>query len=282
MTDTERFLTFEHGHRDGLHSYTVTVGESDLTGRVWPGLAERGNYPDDPDLNPWHRHAINNQDGEPLAVWRALTWALAEGRSRHVIPSFLRDEVASCLGVDREDMLMVRWEYQVDIELADRGLADYGFVPARTSKLLRSGPDTWDRDHIGFAGLFEVNRFRQLVDIDRVLAGDNASELTVFGLRDPGRRGVLVAALSRDERPELAAVLEPGEIFVDMAVIRESGAGISNHLTVKAPEAIPQVERLADHFSRAFRRYRDRAGRIHTLNDFHAAIDDLLAPPDRT
>ncbi|MBB4743554.1 hypothetical protein BJY16_007013 [Actinoplanes octamycinicus] len=279
MTDPDRFLTFEHGYRDGLHSYTVAVDESDLPVPVWPGLQKRDSYPDDLHLNPWHRHGINNCHGESLAVWRALAWALTEGRSRYAIPCYYRDEVAQCLGVDREAMQLIRWEYEVDVELPDWGTADYGFVPARTNGFLRPAADTWDIDHVGFAGLFEVKSFRRFTDIDRVIAGDNASELTVFALHHSGRRDILVAALNQSDRPRLATLLEPGEIFVDMAVVRESGAGARSYLTVKAPEETRQVDQLAEHFSQAFRRYLDLVGQIQTLNDFHAAIDGLLAPP---
>lgn len=124
-----------------------------------------------------------------------------------------------------------------------------------------------------------MNSFQQLTDVDRVIAGDTASELTVFALHHSGRRDILAAALNQSDRPDLATLLEPGEVFVDMAVIRESGAGAKSYLTVKAPEEAPQVDQLADHFSQAFRRYLDLVGQIHTLHDFHAAIDDLLAPP---
>ncbi|MEU4624679.1 hypothetical protein AB0G04_32495 [Actinoplanes sp. NPDC023801] len=279
MADPERFLKFEHGYRDGLHYYRVAVDQSDLPSPVWPGLQKHGHYPEDPVLNPWHRHGINSCDGESLAVWRALTWALTAGRSRYVIPCYLRDEVAQCLGVDHKAIQLVRWEYEVDIELPDWETADYGFVPARTNSFLRPSEDTWDIDHVGFAGLFEVNTFRQLTDIDRVLAGDTCSELTVFALRRAGRRDSLAAALNQSDRPDLAAILEPGDIFVDMAVDREGGAFPASYFTVKAPDVTPQVDQLADHFSQAFRRYLNLVGQIHTLNDFHAAIDNLLAPP---
>ncbi|MFF0373738.1 hypothetical protein [Actinoplanes missouriensis] len=279
MADPERFLKFEHGYRDGLHSYTVAVDQSDLPSPVWPGLQKHDHYSEDPGLNPWHRHGINNWYGESLAVWRALTWALTAGRSRYVIPCYLRDEVAQCLGVDRSAIQLVRWEYEVDIELPDRETADYGFVPARTNSFLRPSEDTWDSDHVGFAGLFELNSFQQLTDIDRMLAGDTCSELTVFALHRSGRRDTLAAALSQIDRPDLAAILEPGEIFVDMAVDRECGAFPRSYLTVKTPHETRQVDHLADHFSQAFRRYLDMVGQIHTLNEFHAAIDGLLAPP---
>jgi hypothetical protein len=59
-------------------------------------------------------------------------------------------------------------------------------------------------------------------------------------------------------------------------VIRDHGIGWTNYLTVKAPEAIEEVDQLADGFSRAFRRYLERVNQIRTLDEFHAALEDLL------
>jgi hypothetical protein len=58
--------------------------------------------------------------------------------------------------------------------------------------------------------LFEVNSLRQLIDIDRVIACDNTSEFTEFGLHDSGRRDISAAALPQSDRPDLATLLEPG------------------------------------------------------------------------
>ncbi|MEO3773056.1 hypothetical protein [Micromonospora sp. B9E7] len=60
------------------------------------------------------------------------------------------------------------------------------------------------------------------------------------------------------------------------APIRCGGDG---SLTIKAPEAIDDVDHLAEHYSRAFRRYAAQAVQIRTFDEFHNAIDDLLAPP---
>jgi hypothetical protein len=212
VTDLERFLRFEHEYRDGLHSYVIRADETDLPGPAWPGLWEL-DYPEEPDLNPWHRHAINNSDGEALAVWRALAWELTAGRSRFAIPAYYRDEAARFLGVDREAVRLVRWEYEVDVEQPEWLTADVGFVPARSCVPLRPAPDPWQWDHAGFAGLFELASFRHLTDLDLAVAGDASSELTLFALRDPGRADFLAAALNQADRPFLADILQPGDIL---------------------------------------------------------------------
>jgi hypothetical protein len=281
MADPERFLRFERQHRDGLYCYVIRAGDADLPGPAWPGLWEQ-DYPQDLDLNPWRRHAVNNSDGEALAVWRALAWAVTAGRSRFVIPTYYRDEAAELLNVDRAAVQLVRWEYEVDVERSEWLTADTGFVPARACVPLRPAPTPWQRDHAGFAGLFEVASFRQLTDLDLAVGSDASSELTLFALSRSDRAGVLAAALDQTDRPYLADILQPGGVFVDLAVVRDRGFGATCYLTVKAPEAIEDADRLADHFSRAFRRYLDRVNQIQTLDEFHTAIEDLLTPPRTT
>jgi len=281
VTDPERFLRFEHQRRDGLHCYVARADGTGLPGPVWPGLWEQ-DYSEDRALNPWWRHGINNSDGEALPVWRALAWALTAGRTRFAIPAYYRDQAAGLLGVDRETVRLVRWEYEVDLEQPDWLTADVGFVPARACVPLRPSPDPWERDHAGFAGLFEVGSFQHLTGLDLAVTGDATSELTLFALRGPDRADSLAAALNQNRRPHLADILRAGDIFVDLAVVRDLGAGPASYLTVKASEATDAVDRLADHFSRAFRRYLERASKIRTMDEFHTAIDNLLASPHAT
>ena len=231
------------------------------------------DYSDDPSLNPWCRHAINNNDGEALAVWRALTWELTAGRRRFAIPAYYRD----LLGMNREAVQRVRWEYEVDTEQPEWLTADIGFVPARAC--VRPAPDLWQRDHVGFAGLFELASYRHLTDLALAVAGDATSEITLFALRDQDRSHFLASALNQAPGPHLADILQPGDIFVDLTVVHDLGAGAASYLTIKAPEGIDDVKRLADHFSRAFRRYTKRISKIRTFDEFHTAIDDLLASP---
>ncbi|MCZ7423623.1 hypothetical protein O7605_29365 [Verrucosispora sp. WMMA2121] len=205
MTDPELFLRFAHGRRDGLHCYVARADEADMPGPMWPGLWEQ-DYSDDVDLNPWCRYAINNDDGEALAVWRALAWELTAGRSRSAVPAYYRDEAAQLRGMNREAVQLVRWEYEVDVEQADWLTADIGFVPARACVPLRPMLDPWQREHAGFAGLFNVTSFRHLTDLALAVAGDATSEITLFALHDPGRANVLAATLNQAHRPDLTKI----------------------------------------------------------------------------
>lgn len=249
-----------------------------MPGPMWPGLWEQ-DYSDDADLNPWCRYAINNGDGEALAVWRALTWELTAGRSRFAIPAYYRHEAARLRGMNDEAVRLVRWEYEVDVEQPEWFIADIGFVPARACVPLQPAPDPWQREHAGFAGLFNLASFRHLTDLALAVAGDATSEITVFALQDPGRSRLLASTLNQAQRPDLAEILQPGDIFVDLAVVHDLGAGAASYLTVKTPEAADEVGHLSEHFSQAFRRYASRVSQIHTFDEFHSSIDDLLAPP---
>ncbi|GIF02156.1 hypothetical protein [Paractinoplanes rishiriensis] len=278
MAYLESFLRFEHVYREGLHCYVVRAEVADLLTPIWRGLWKQ-DYSDDANLNPWYRHAINNNDGEALAVWRALTWALTTGRSRFAIPNYYRDETARLLGIERESVQLVRWEYEVNVEEPEWLNADIGFVPARTAVSMRPAPDSWQRDHAAFAGLFELTSFRHLTELALAVGGDATSEISVFALRDPGRARLLASALNRAQRPALAETLQPGDIFIDLAVVHDLGAGVASYLSVKTPEAIDEVDHLAEHYSEAFRCYANRAREIHPFDEFHTAIDDLLTQP---
>ncbi|WP_410809513.1 hypothetical protein [Micromonospora sp. 067-2] len=249
-----------------------------MPGPRWPGLWEQ-DYADDADLNPWSRYAINNDDGEALAVWRALTWELTAGRSRFAIPAYYRDEAARLRSMSREAVRLVRWEYEVDVEQHEWPIADVGFVPARACVPLPPALDPWQREHVGFAGLFDVASFRHLTDLALAVAGDATSEITVFALEDPDRCRLLASTLNQAHPPDLAEILQPGDIFVDLAVVHDLGAGAASYLTVKTLEAADEVGQLAEHFSEAFRHYAGRASQIRTFDEFNSAIDDLLAYP---
>jgi hypothetical protein len=207
----------------------------------------------------------------------AFAWALTAGRSRYAIPAYYRDQAAQLLGIDREAVQLVRWEYEVDSERSEWPAADVGFVPGRACVPMRPWSDQWERDHAGFAGLFELDSLDDLTNLHLAVSFDASSELTLFALSDPGRAELLVAALNQDDRPTLADILQPGDIFVDLTVAHD--LGFTSKLTVKAPEIVEEVDQLADHFSQAFRRYLGKLDRIDSFEEFYAAIDDLLAPP---
>jgi hypothetical protein len=269
------FLHFEHAVRDGLHTYTA-VADSTLVCEVWSGLQDLAPYPDDdPELNPMERFCIGNFAGERLAVWRAVAWAVTDGLHRCGIPHFARDAGAAAVGIDRELAQLLRWEYKIDVEDGD-----LGFLPARTSVRIHPPPDQWEIDHGGFAGLFPLSSFDDLTGLDGAVFPDNCAQLTVWGLNGPHRFRELAAALNTPDRPVLADVLEPGDMFVTLATVRDSGWRTwSNSLTVKTSEETDAVDRVAEHYTAAYRRYLDRLDGLHTLADFRSAAEELLAMP---
>ncbi|GAA1810392.1 hypothetical protein GCM10009682_35050 [Luedemannella flava] len=276
MPDPEPFLRLDHEHRDGLHTYVAAVSGADVPSPAWPGLWEQ-DYPTDPELSPFFRFGVNNVGGEALAVWRALAWALTEGRQRRATPSYYREKAALLLGVDRAAVPLVLWEYKVDAERDTWADADIGFVPARSCVRLQPPPDPWEREHADFAGLFALTEFRQLTALDVAVSFDLSSEVTLFGVADPQR---LQTALAGVMRPCLAELLHPGDLVVDLSIVRDIEAGGMSFLSVRSPEPLAAVATLADHYSDAFRRYRDRVADLKTFDDFAAAMTELLAPPD--
>jgi hypothetical protein len=141
-------------------------------------------------------------------------------------------------------------------------------------------PDQWQLDHRGLAGLFTLHDFAALTALDFAVCMDSCSEIALFGLAPGGRRShQLFDALNQPERPHLAEMLESGEVFVHLAVVRDRFLGWNSYLTVKTLEPTNAVYQLAKHYSIAFARYIDRLDEIRTLDDFHDAMEDLLAPP---
>lgn len=276
LAGVERWLRFEHAHRSGVHTYTAHAGDSDMPDPIWPGLFEE--YPDDQQQNPYFRHAINNSDGEALAVWRALAWAATGGLRRYAIPAYYRDEAADLLGRDRADTRMVRWEYEVDVEKDHAPSADVGFIPARACVPIP--PDRWQREHRGRAGLFQLDTFADLTALDLAVGFDASSEITIFGMLDGDREGSLHTTLNHTDRPELAEVLRPDEMFVDLAVVRDRVLGHTSYLIVKSVEPIDdRIHALTTHYLRAFNNYVTELRSVRTLSDFHAAIEKLLTAP---
>ncbi len=262
---------------------TYVMSEVNLPAPVWPGLWQ-GDYPDDPVLSPFLRYGVNNVDGEALAVWRALAWALTEGTQRWAIPTFDRDAAAEGLGVAREEVTMVSWEYKVDTAVAEFPGADRGFVPARSCVPVES--DRWQRRHRHHAGLFALHDFADLTALELAVQFDSESEITLFGLA-AGRTGAdLAAGLDGPRPPRLADVLRPGDVFVDLTVFRDRFGDLddpTSHLTVRSTEPLDErLAELVDHYHAAFGSYVRGVDQIHTFEDFGAAMDELLRPPTPT
>jgi hypothetical protein len=267
------FLDFGHEQSGDLHTYHCAV---ELAGDVlWPGLFEV--YPEDRLQSPFHRFAINNSDGEALAVWRALAWAVTTGRSRFAIPSYYRDDAARLLSVERADIAMIDWEYEVEAEPGSLSDVDRGFVPARSVAPIQPEPTSWEKAHQAKAGLFELRNSSDLIALALAVGCDASSEITIFGLAGENGPTRLVERLRGKTRPHLQEILNTGDVFVDLAVDHD-GVGRS-HMSIRACEPLPEVEILTAHYRKAFHRYREAVSTIDDFEQFAMAIDQLLAPP---
>lgn len=101
-------LDFETSADGEIVWHVVMASDDTDLGPLWHGLWE-GPWPEEESgLSPWHRFAINNQDGEVLALWRAFGWAMTSAPLRVAIPRYDRDQVARCLRMPREDVSLVR------------------------------------------------------------------------------------------------------------------------------------------------------------------------------
>ena len=219
---------------------------------------------------------ISNVAGERLAVWRAVAWSVTDGLRRCGIPQWDRDGAALGLGIGREALRLVRWEYEFDV--VD---GDLGFVPAAACVRTSPPPDQWEIDHGGFAGLFPLASFDDLTRLDGAIFTNNRAHVTVFGL-DGDRFDALADALNAQERPVLADILRPGEMFVSLATVRDAWmTNWINRLTVKTVIETDLVYRVAAHYSTAYQRYLSGLDGMRTLADFRSAAAQLLALPER-
>ena len=101
--------------------------------------------------------------------------------------------------------------------------------------------------------------------------------MTVFGL-DGDRLDELADALNATDRPVLAEILRPGEMFVSLATVRDAQmTHWTNTFTVKTATETDVVYRAAARYSTAYQRYLGELDSMRTLTDFRSAAAQLLA-----
>ncbi|WNV90016.1 hypothetical protein [Umezawaea sp. Da 62-37] len=206
-------IRFESDRLGGLHRYAYLPGEDLPLDDPWAGLFEE--WSEDGVLmtrTPMTEYAVNNCNCEEVAVYLGLVWRLTEGRHRVALPTYYRDEAAALVG---QEPTFVEWEYDVDAAVPDLAGRDKGFVPGRACVPFRPEPTAWQREHAAQAGLFDLREPSDLVAMLRATLGDATAEVTVFAVEDRER---LVHALRTPTRPDLASVLAPGDVFVDLTI----------------------------------------------------------------
>ncbi len=237
-------IRFESDRLGGLHRYSYLPGEDVPLDDPWPGLFEEWSE-DGVFLSrtPMTEYAVNNVNCEEVAVYLGLLWRLTEGGHRFAIPSYYRDEAARLVGREPQ---FVDWEYNVEAGAPDVDARDQGFVPGRACVPFRPEPTVWQQEHAGHAGLFDLRAPSDLVAMLRATIGDAAAEVTVFAVRDRER---LLAGLRGRDRPELTDLLQPGDVFADLAIgVDEPYSDsiiVASHedLTARLTEVVVHAER---------------------------------------
>lgn len=265
-------FNFEHSYRDGIHHY-ATAGQVALDA-IWPGLWEM-EYPGDRTLNPYLRFGINNGDGERLAVWRALSWAVTAGLERYAIPNYYGDDAVQTLGFDPSSVDHVDWDYDIDVSAPEATFqeADRGFVRACHVVPLRPDPTDWERATSGKARLVPVGRLEELLALGRVVS-EATSHITLFGLESTDRLPDLLEVLRSRRPPTVAKVLGVADVVVDTA-IEHDGVGRS-YLVVRSKREIHEFENMVHSFEQRFQTYVERSSELESFDEFAAAIGDLL------
>lgn len=202
---------------NGLNVYRYLPGV-DLAVEVhWAGLYQE--WPEEP--TPWTEYAVNNNNTEEIAVYLGLIWRVTEGLARYGIAAYYRDEAAARL---HQEPTLIDWEYDVDAEELDSGRRDHGFVPGRACVPFRPAPTDWQSEHAAQAGMFSITEPRDLVRLLQATLLDASAEVIVFGVEpDPDRLTALARSLCGTTRPSLAAVLRPGDVFIDLTVGADLG-----------------------------------------------------------
>lgn len=263
---------FQHTEQDGFHQY-ATSGQVALDA-IWPGLWEM-RYPHDRMLNPYLRFGINNGDGERLAVWRALSWAVMVGLDRYAIPNYYGDDAATALDLDLRTVEHVDWDYDIDVAEPDAAFeqADRGFVKARHVVPLRPKPTEWECATSAKARLIPLIRLDQLLLLGPVVS-EATSHITLFGLSAVDRLPPLLTVLRSRLRPKVAKVLDIADVIVETAIDHD-GLGKS-YLVVRSRAEIGDFEAIVNGFERRFKEYSDRSARMTSFEEFILAIEKLL------
>jgi len=275
-----KLFDFTHRMDHDLHVYTSRAADDELTGWRWQGFPPPYDTTDR-HANPWFRYGINNNDGEDVAVWRALAWALSSGNSCYAIPVYYRDDVAHWMEMPRESVTLVRWQYEMDCGESDERRADHGFVPARSCVRTAPPPEPWEVEHRGETGIFPLTTFDDLTSVELGICRDATSEVGICAVSaGPDRFNDLVGILQSDERPDLSKMIREGELWIDLSIVRDRFLGLSSYFLIKSHDDISgRLHELVVHFEAALDSYIEHLPQIDSFDSWCAAVDKVLSGP---
>lgn len=179
----------------------------------WPGLYEP--WPDDRSRNPYYVHAVNNRNGEEVAVYLSLAWELSAGLERWVLGAKETERILH--EVPAEAMHPIAWDYRTEADETDWSKRGGTFVKALYPVDLADRA-AWRGSP---AALIRASERYDLV-----------APLT-WGLGDVWAQ-VIVFATSRSEdmltrlrvarpKPTLEGILAPGEVAIDVTIGADLG-----------------------------------------------------------
>lgn len=261
-------IRFDAAVEDGVNVYRYLPGLDVPVEVHWAGLYQE--WPEGP--TPWTEYAVNNDNTEEIAVYLGLIWRVTAGRTRYGIATYYRDEAAAIL---RQEPRLIDWEYEVDADELDHGRRDHGFVPGRSCVPIRPAPTAWQSEHAAQAGMFSIAEPRDLAGLLQATMLDASAEVLIFGVEPgPDRLTALARSLSGATRPSLAAILRPGDVFIDLTVGVDLGyydsITIASHADLTA-----RLHHLAGDYDQRIAGYEAKADGLPGMPAFLAAMQDL-------
>ena len=261
-------IRFDAAVENGVNVYRYLPGEDGPVKAHWAGLYQQ--WPERP--TPWTEYAVNNNNTEEIAIYLGLIWRMTDGLARYGIATYYRDEAAVIL---QQEPRLIDWEYDVDAEELDQGRRDRGFVPGRSCVPIRPEPTAWQREHAAQAGLFGIAEPRDLVGMLQATLLDASAEVVIFGVEPgPDRLTALTRSLSGATRPSLAAVLQSGDVFIDLTVGVDLGYGDSLTIASHA-DLTARLRHLADDYDQRIADYEAKISGRSSIQAFLAAMQDL-------
>ncbi|TMR88364.1 hypothetical protein [Nonomuraea basaltis] len=272
-------LNFDFEYANGItHARLIAEFGQGVIERHWTGLYAL-DYPDDPQHNPFFRYGVNNSNQEEVAVYLGLAWAFTAGRHRFVVPTWARDEATRYLG--RHDYDFITWEYEIDAEQPDWPTRDRGFVASRNMLSIRPAPTDWQRAHRHEAGLFPARDLRELTALTTTTLMDVDGNVNLFGLAGLDRKDRLLDSLRGQLQPELATLLAPGDVFVDITIGCDLGT-YDSVLAVASGDHRHTWQAVIDEYRRRVHAYENAIDSFHTFDDLFSALAALQLPVNDT
>jgi hypothetical protein len=237
------------------------------------------DYPDTPQHNPFFRYGVNNNNQEEVAVYLGLAWAFTAGRHRFAVPTWARDKAIRYRG--RHDYDLITWEYEIDAERPDWPTRDRGFVVPRVMLPTRPASTDWQRAHRHEAGLFPARDLRELTALTIATLMDVDGNVNLFGLANLGRKDRLLESLRGQLSPELATLLAPGDVFVDITIGCDLGT-YDSLLVIASGDHRHSWQAIIDEYRRRIQTYENSIDSFHTFDDLFSALTALQRPVNDT